>query len=377
MKLHKIALILFSSFLISALLLLFFYPRNLTNVVGTSTTFATISANHQRKTFYANGYHWIFHCNGSHILYSTSNDGSSWSTPFIVRKGISSSGICVWYDGNIHTVYASGVPGTPVFYRRGSISGNTIEWEDEQTAVSGVEGHEYYNGYCITDSNGYPWAAYIENDGFYWSSSVVRATSTNGSSWNASSKISEPSINIPRTSILPLNDGKVYAIYATTNEVRGKLWNGTAWRNEENITMTKLAQDYGYSAISHNDDIHLALLENDTNNILHFKRTSATGWQDKVIIEAHQTFISFPVLSVDKLTGNLYCFWIYNNSLRMKKCVNDTWEGSSSDPFGTTFCSPRSITCFYQVWDQKIGIACLEDLNGTYRLRYKFLTIHP
>lgn len=376
MKLLQTALVLFLSFLILALLLLFFYPRNTTNLVGTSTTFATISANHQRKSFYANNYHWIFYGNGSHILYSTSSAGSGWSTSTVIREGISSSGISVWYDGNVHYVYASGGPGSPVLYRRGSISGAMIEWENEQTAAPGVETREYYNGYCVIDSNGYPWAAYVQNDGFYWSSFVVRATSPNGSSWSTPTKISESTIMVVRSTILPLNEGKVYAIYATTNGVKGRLWNSATWGTQENITETTLVQDYGYSTISYNDNVHVALLEDGTKNILHFKRTLATGWHGETIIEANQASISLPVLSVDKLTGNLYCFWICSNVLRMKKYVNDAWESSYHTPFGTTFHSLRGITCFYQTWDNKIGIAWLERLEvGTYSVRYRFLVL--
>jgi len=375
-KLLKRALILFFSFLILALLLLFFYPRKLANVVGTSNTFATISANYQRKAFYANNYHWMFYCNGSHLLYSTSSDGSGWSVPSVVRKGISSSGISVWCDGgSVHYVYASGIPGDPVVYRHGFISGSTIDWEDEQTAVLGVEAHEYYNGYCILDSYGYPWAAYIEDYGSYRSSYVVRATSANGSSWSTPTRISEPSISIPRTSILPLSDGKVYAIYATTNEVNGRLWNGTEWGTQENIAETNVLQGYGYSVISHNDNVYLVLLEDGTYNLIYFKWASDTSWHGETILERNQSSVSLPVLSVDKLTGNLYCFWIYEGIIRMKTGVNDIWESSYSTPFGTTSSSPRGITCFYQAWDDKIGVAWLEQLNEVYRIRYRFLTL--
>lgn len=377
MRLRRIALIVFFLFLIVALLFLFFYPRNPLNVVGTSNTFATISANHQRKTFYANGYHWVFFCNGSYILYSTSSDGLSWSAPLVVRKdiSISSSGISIWYDGNVHYVYASGVPNTPVLYRHGFLSGNTIEWDYEQTVVPGVEGHEYYNGYCIMGSDGYPWAAYTEFDGFYWGYCVVKASFTNGSFWGAT-RIFEPSIRVPRVCILPLNNGEVYAIHATINGVEGRLFNGTGWGALENIVGANLAQDYGYSAVSHNDDIYLVLLENGTNNVLYLKRTFATGWCAHVIIEANQTSISFPVLSVDKLSGNLYCFWVHENILRLKKCVNGTWESVSSSPFGTAFYSLEAVTCFYQAWDGKIGVAWLENLEvDVYRVRYGFLTL--
>jgi len=373
MRLSRIVFVVFFLFLIVVLLFVLFYPRNPLNVVGTSDDFATISANHQRKAFFANGYHWVFFCNGSDILYSTSSDGLRWSAPLVVREGISSSGLSVWYDGNVHYVYASGVPNTPVLYRRGFLSGSTIEWDSEQTVVSGVEGHEYYNGYCIMGSDGYPWAAYIENDGFYWGYCVVKASSVNGSLWGAT-RLFEPTVGVPRVCILPLSNGALYAVHATVDGVWGRLFNGTVWGVLEDIVDTGLVQDYGYSAVSYDDDVCLVLLEKDTNNILYLKRTFATGWSAHVVIEANQTSISFPVLSVDKLTGNLYCFWVHENILRLKKCVNGTWESVSSSPFGTAFFSLEAVTCFYQAWDRKIGVAWLEHLKvDVYRVRYGFV----
>jgi len=531
------------------------------NIVGTATTFATISANHQRKLFYASDYHWAFHCNDSHILYSTSSDGLTWNTPTVIREGISSSGISVWYDGNVHYAYASAALGSPVVYRRGYIQDRRIEWEAEWTAASGVKGttyfltndeeglnmwamkaaakttsdttlsirtgthtngtyflfqpgqeiatpqgtslpvmctrkgwrtvdklnatilegtwkivvqlvnraetahtgriclrlwksseanisqttaitdwieskeiafsptiqeakkttliqisnmifkdeflfielgwkietpgsdgltglklfcnqesgvttvtYEYYNGYCVLDSNGYPWAAYFINDGYYWASCVAKAESLDGSTWSTPVRISESATSPWRTCILPLNNGKIFAIYAGTAEVKGRLWNGTTWGPEENITETSLSQDYGYSAISHNSDVHLAVLENATYNILHYRRSLETGWHSEVL-QTNQSSISLPVLSVDKSTGNLYCFWLHKNTLYVKKHVDGAWEDSNS--FCTTFDLPRGISCFYQAWDRKIGVAWVEKSNSLFKVRYRFLTLSP
>jgi len=352
-----------------------------TIIVGTSTESAgTLTTNFQRKTFYADGYHWVFYCNGSQILYTTSSDAQNWKAPTLVRAGGSSSGISIWYDENVHYAYAGGARGTPVLYRRGSIIGDRIQWEDERTVSEGFAEREYYNAYVTVDSHGYPWVSYLQIDvkgvgvPEDRSAYVVKAISTDGSTWNNPFRISQPiTTTFWRTSILPFNNGRLYAIYATSIEVKGRLWNGSAWENEETITTTDLQQDYGYSAVSHNDNIHMVLLENQTNNILYFNRTSESGWSGGEIVQESQGPTSFPILTVDETNGNLYCFWIHNNVIYMKKCVGGAWESPPDTPFGTTFDSPMWVSSFYKVWNGKIGVAWLEGREKPFAVKYKFL----
>src|SRR3990172_137973 len=147
--------------------------------IASSATAATVTASYQRKTFYANGYHWIFYSNGSQIFYTDSKDGASWKTPTFVRQGASSSGLSIWLDEslNVHYAYASGITGTPVVYRRGAIIDDEIEWQTEQTVVAGIANHEYYNGFCTLDSSGNPWVSYIQDNQGAHSSYAVKAAS--------------------------------------------------------------------------------------------------------------------------------------------------------------------------------------------------------
>ena len=546
--------------IIALSLTLVFLPQETARAIDESNTFATISTNFQRKTFFANGYFWLFYCNGSHILYSASPDGQVWSESTVVQEGISSSGLSVWYDGEVHYAYASAVPGDSLVYKKGNINANKIQWSPEQTAVPGVkattffftnqqengnlwllsgirtansdestsimsgkqasgnfflaqpgqevrtstgtslptnctgkgwrtqplsmlvsegtwqfslrlvnldqEGHsgnicvriwksanadlsgaialtdwvesskitfssespeiekmmwvpvpnadfknefmfvelgwkvesagssdssgvkfqcsvasqimtttyEYYNGFCVLDSNGYPWIGYYRNDGYYWEPCVVQANSTDGTAWNSAVKLSEPSVVTRRTCILPLTSGKVYAIYSGIDEIMGRLWNGANWEAEEKIAATNQVQEYGFSAVSYEDRVYLALLENSTSNILFLTRSPSSGWQQQVM-QANQDSGSFPILSIDKNQGNVYCFWLYGNTLHMKSYLNGSWEENNKTPFGATFKVPRGISCFYQVWDGKIGIAWIEKPADLFILKYGFVEI--
>jgi len=335
-----------------------------TEIAGFSNTAAAITANYQRKTFYANGYHWIFYSNGTHILYTNSRDGSNWNPPAVVRTGISSSGMSIWYDGNMSVsyAYASGIPGDPVVYRAGLVTNDEIRWGPEQTVSAGKNDHEYYNGFCTIDSLGNHWVSYIDDYNGNRSSYAVKAASKDGATWSDPVRIAEPIYMATywRTSLLPLNNGEVYAILASQIRVKGRLWNGNAWQEEETITTKGLQQDFGYSAISDNGDVHLVLLESQTYNILYFKRTSGQGWENSVSVQENQDASSLPILTMDKSTHRLYCFWVYNNIIYMKRTVNASWENQASTSFGTSFDTLRVISSFYYVWDGKIGVARLE-----------------
>ena len=353
-----------------------------TGSAGSSNTAAAITANYQRKTFYANSYHWIFYSNGTHILYTNSRDGSNWKPAAVVRNGVSSSGISIWYDGNVSVsyAYASGNPGEPVVFRAGLVANDEIQWRPEQTASAGKTNHEYYNGFCTTDSLGNPWVSYIDDYDGGHSSYAVKATSKDGTTWSNPVRIAEPIYMATywRTSLLPLNNGEVYAIVASQNGVKGRLWDGNSWQEEETITTTGLQQDFGYSAISDTGDVHLVLLENQTYNILYFNRTPEQGCSSPVTVQENQDASSLPILTEDKSTRNLYCFWIYSNVIYMKQTASGNWENSASTPFGTSFDTLRVISSFYEVWGGKIGVARLERPDPkveSFVLKYNYVEV--
>lgn len=373
---------MFGGFFTFLVLFLLIFSNALTQIsttkriIGSTTTYAAITTNFQRKTFYADGYHWVFYCNGSHMLYTTSGDGLNWDIPVIINEGISSSGFSVWYRGDVYYVYCSGAPGTPVVYMRGSISNNRIDWEVVLNVVTGLSGYEHYNAYCTIDGEGYPWIAYLQYDGFNYSSWIVKAKDFEGMSWNNPTKISD-SIHPLRISLMPLNDGKVYAIYTNSKEVSGRLWNGSFWMIEEIITKILPQQDYGYSAVSHNDTVHLALLESLSNDIFYFNFTYGSGWQGGQIIQESQSSISFPVLSIDETTKSLYVFWIYDDDVNVKIRTEGYWEdlSGSAAPFGKKFNSPKGISCFCKAYNGKIGVVTLEGQKSPFILKYYFFPV--
>ena len=343
-------------------------------IIGTSDTFATISANHQRKLFYTNGLHWIFFCNGTQIFYSSSSNGINWNKPIAVENSSSGSAISIWFDQKIHYVYASGVQGSPVLYRRGEIVGKEIIWEEYSTCIeSRGPSYRYFNGYCIKDGHGYPWAACLGSDEGSWCAYAVKALVVEGNAWMQPQIIFGPFVTPARVAILPLEDGKVYAVCAGTDGARGRLWNGTSWGSEEVITSASLVAEYGYSAASLGDKVHLVLLEKSKHDILYFLRTDEANWQEEVV-ERGLDDLSLPAICLDESNGNLYCFWIHNNTIWLKEKVNGVWK-NPTHPFGVDFGKLRGISCFYKVFESMVGVAWLEQHNDLYEVKYRFLLV--
>jgi len=259
--------------------------------------------------------------------------------------------------------------GWKVNYSTSSLAGIRLECGN----LSKIEtpSYRHYNGYCIKDYRGYPWAACIRSDGALWYAYAAKARGINGSDWEQPQTIFGPFVTTRRVSILPLEDGKVYAVCAGTDGVTGRLWNGTSWKDEEAITSASLVVNYGYSAVSQGDEVHLVLLEKSKHEILYFLRTDETRWQEE-IVEKGLDHCSLPVICVDESNDNLYCFWIYDDMIWMKKKVNGIWK-NLSHPFGEDFGKLMGISCFYKVFDSVVGVAWLEQHNNFYEPNYRFL----
>jgi len=360
--------------LLVTVLTLFFYFDSLKGhqIVGSSNTFATISANHQRKLFYAKGFHWIFFCDGSQLLYSCSPNGINWNKPVAFENGSSSSAVSIWFDQKVHYVYAPGAPDGSVLYRQGEIVGKEIVWEEYRTCIEG-EGplYRYFNGYCTKDSYGYPWAACFGHDGGSWYAYAVKAQVADGSAWEQLQRIFGPFIAPIRVAILPLEDGKVYAVCAGTEGVRGRLWNGTSWESEEVITSASLVVDYGYSAVSHGGKVHLVLLEKSGHDIVYFLRTDESSWREEVV-ERSLDDLSLPSICIDESNDKLHCFWIRNDTIWLKEKVSGVWK-NLSHPFGEHLGKLRATTCSYKVFEGIVGVAWLEQRNNSYEVNYRFL----
>jgi hypothetical protein len=342
--------------------------------VDFSDTYSTIATLYQRKTFFASDNFWLFYGNGSNLFYTSSSDGSNWRASTAIASVSSSSAMSVWYDGASAIVKCAIANGQLVTILQGEISGEAISWSDNQTLVQGNPSNQYYNGYCTVGSDGNTWISYFSEDdsklastgSITYSVQVIRRNLGTEGHWNlAQSNI------VLRPCILPLLDGKVFLVYSDSDMIRGRLWNGTDWQEPEIITNRHPVHDFGYSVVTLNDEVHLAFLENATNSVFHYRRTTDGLWRE-TLLEANQHSFSSPELSVDSSRKTVYCIWMQSDGLQMRKLENGVWK--NLDKLSLSLVSPTSLSCFYQVDDGKLGIALLErDLSQSqelYRLRY-------
>ena len=117
------------------------------SVVGTSTIDYATRFSFQRKAFYANGRFWVFYSDGTNMVYSTSTDGVTWTTPTAIRYASYGYYFSVWFDGTyVHYAVARRIDGEGAFYRRGTPNADgSITWTTvEQTVLPGIGYVNYY-----------------------------------------------------------------------------------------------------------------------------------------------------------------------------------------------------------------------------------------
>jgi len=344
-------------------------------VASSSVELATLEA-FQRKTFFANTRYWVFYSDGVNVNYKTSIDGLTWSSPTYVCPGGHGQAFSVWFD-ETYVHYVKGPQGIgEIKYCKGKPNPDgTISWSaPEQTAFSSYTLY-IYECYICVDTEGCPWIGYRWGyDGAGRYPNCTKSSLNNGT-WHTASgfpyQLSTTSTGDWICSIVPLTNRKVYAIYLPAGAVRGRLWDGTTWRDEEVITTAGIMRRFAHSVVAHNDDVHIAFLQcPPTYDILYFKRTYGNGWGIQEIIQTSQTPTSYPALSVDTNTGEIYCFWGNNDIIHYKKRTNGTW-----DPTATTWISEsdlieNTMTCFYQGWGFKIGIVWTQGTQNPYNVRF-------
>ena len=359
----------------------------LTALVGTSEFYQSTNLPFQQKAFYALGQHWLFYSDYRNMVYVTSEDGRTWSTPTVVREAIYGHLFSIWFDGAyVHYAYRDHTKG--ILYRRGlPDTTGAITWEAEHLVVEGI----FWTPTICIDSNGYPWISYrtnyigIPNDTKPY---VIKATATDGSSWDTPKQLSALD-KLWWTMVIPLTAGKVYVLYSyPKGSIYGNLWSGTSWLATEEIAtpVGSATKSYGvFSSVAYGDDIYLVYLQNFTRNIIYLNRTYGVGWSEEVILATFEPDEIIypeppgprPTITIDPTNGDIYVRWISDKLYQIRyDALFKTWEATET-PFGTIFNSPdpRSLKSHYQKWDSKIGSVWIEGLTTPYEVTYAFQDI--
>jgi hypothetical protein len=358
------------------------------SVVGTSTLNVATYYPFQRKSFYANGRFWVFWSDGTNMVYATSTDGSTWTSPTTVRACSNGNYFSVWFDGTyLHYAYAYS---SSIFYRRGTPnSDGTITWSAAEQTVSTTYNSASYPMISV-DTNGYVWIGY--RDGSYYP--YVIKSGNNDGTWGTTPsgfpyQLSTTSDSYWRVSVIPLTSGKMLAVYAYSVTVKARKWDGSAWGTEV-ATTSAIYYGHYYSAVAQGDDVHLVFLKSTGYDILYVKYTYATNsFGTETTLQAGATSISAPVLSIDPSTNDLYVFaatkttgtpsgWTANHIYYIKYTASSGTWGSWTDWIDEStevlYDSDR-LTCFYQAYGSKIGLEYMTKTASPYNVKFAYLSL--
>jgi hypothetical protein len=349
------------------------------SVVGPGIT-ASITFSFQRKTFYANGRFWVFYVAGTNMVYRTSTDGLTWTPPTTIRSAVYGYSFSVWFDGTyFHYAYAYS---TSIYYRRGTPnSDGTITWSAPEQTVSTVGNKAMYPMISV-DSNGYVWIGYRDTKSNKDYPYVIRSGNNDGT-WGTTPsgfpyQLSTTSSTSWKVSIIPLTSGKMLAIYASdVTTVKAKRWDGSAWGSEVATTSAIYVAAY-HSAVAQGNDVHLVFLKSPGYDILYTKYTySSNSFVGETTLQAGATNYSAPVISIDTSTNNLYVFWAgypTANHIYYRKYNGTNWETAVDWISETQLTYNDRLTCFYQNYGNKIGLAYMVTQDSTYYVKFDFLS---
>lgn len=322
----------------------------------------------QRKAFFAHNKYWVF-WGEAETYYKTSTDGLTWSTANDVCPG-SGEFFSLWFDGTyVHYVRSTGIPTESILYRRGTPnSDGSITWSaPEQTVISTTT--QLHEPFISVDSEGYPWIGYRWGDSDKWPNCTK--SSLNNGTWQTAQGFPYQLFTLSAwpnwaVSIVPLTQQKMYAVYLNQGAVRGKLWNGTAFENEELIANAIISgrTRFAHSVVTKDNYVYLVFLNATATNgdILFFSRTYGVGWSEKEVVQPSASSSSFPVLSINMSDGDLYCFWANNDVIYYKNYTLGSWNPNAATWVAETNLYEETLSCSYQTGGSRIEVIWV---NGT------------
>ena len=354
--------------------------------VATSTLTRAIGDNHNRKSFYGKGRHWLFYSNGVDICFRSSTDGVIWTDETVIRGCLDAGGFSVVFDDVDYIHYAYGA-GSDLFYRRGKLDvDGTITWDIEVLAYNAGVGEGTQLPHIVLDSDGYPWIGYQFTTAFWYRPYIVKSSMNDGTwitdagfPYELSAVIDGAScITIP----VMLTGGKIYVLYSMSNEtIRGKLYN-LGWGLEEVISSSNI-DTRRLSAISVNDDICIvftAVICTGTHSIYYIKRTYGSGWGSEEEIDA-PTYVPLAEISVNLVSGDVYVFWTSKNKVKIRQ-KGALWTGIADWIIGEgDFPEETGEAARVKAWlsksGKRLGVAWMRGTASPYSIRYNIFNILP
>lgn len=361
------------------------------SVATTTANWGANGTTYQRHIIKQSGLYWYFYSDGTNIVYRTSSDGDSWSSPATVRSGNAAYLFSIACDG-IHIAYVF-IPNTNnnVYFRMGTTnSDGTITWLAAEQVITSPYGSYTRDPHVCFDSEGYPWIAWGADNGNNSDAyGYVDKSTTKDGLWNSPSGFPKRINSSPFTTdpgnpgawsfVIPLTNQKVYAITQGGNtQAKGILWDSTAWGDEETVTTFNTTHACISYAVT-NDDIHITSPEYGTNNLKYRKRT-ASGWGTEETIHTYTPSATFSTQAVlTKKGSDLYVFWQNRpteDRVYYKRCINGTWDTEATEWFMDESIYSGRLTVIEEAVDGEIVFGYLIGKNSPYTIRVAFLPVH-
>jgi hypothetical protein len=339
-------------------------------IVNTTSSSEAISLTDQRKTFYANGRHWVFYSDGTNFSYSTSTDGTAWSAKTLVHAATSGPYCSVW--SNVTNVSYACTSIGPTYYRSGILnSDGTISWVAAEQNI-GVQGTASAYPAITVDNAGCPWISITGSDNY---PNVTTSSTCNGT-WTTATdfpyKLNSTSSGAWVTMIVPLSGNKTAAFYSKGGLLYAKTWNGTAWSAAGSSASNVLHGEWMSASALTNDNVSVTFPKSATS-IMYIEYNSSTNTfgAETTVNSSISTVAS---LSVDTANNNLTIFWSDSSTNVYYKnytYASRTW--GTPTVLATNPATTYLISASHQAYGNIIGVISLNGSANPWNIHYSFL----
>jgi PKD repeat protein len=337
----------------------------------------------QNFGFYAQGRYWVFYEDTSFtcenmagcLFFTSSPDGSSWLTPTNVGIHVTDSDWSIVTDSS-HAYYVrydenvfESMCGLPLLIGTGVLSSaGSISWLPEQTVKSGSPQDVYLNDVVKIDSSAQLWVGYQDaNAGACGGTGsqtpqVIHSIGTDYASWTGDTVLSTAHSNNWDVDIAPLSGGEVYAAYWINSlDLHGRLFNGTTWGPDEQISYPSDSTDVNSFLFSSGTNLYAIWYDTNSETIRFGLRSALGQWSINNIGSGEARSgaslgrYSLPITATfDPSASNFYFYW-FNTTNGMI----DQWSGGGSSWVKTSgVFSTASETGEYTItsYDEASGV---------------------
>ena len=364
--------------------------------VGTSTSTSTIPKSAQRNSFYANGRVWVFYYNGSSLDYSSSTDGSTWSSAtFIATQGTGGNDFSFAYNGTdvfyLRDDGAAYPSGATIHYRQGVPASNgVITWLAAEATIctgNGVSGQYCYHPTITVTSSGNAWIEFEYYDSStYTTSVIVRENGHLDGTWSQAyssirNTVTNSNVQYYGTGITALSNSRILAMWWDTSSattIGFQMYNGATWAAL--LASTSNQPTTSNPSITGAGGIANIAYETSSNNLVDIKYFAGNNTKTETTIQSSVTTSSAPSVSADTTNGNLYVFWGGSPSsghVYYKRYVNstNTWDTDPTDWLTESLTTNLAVSTFPLISNSKVGIVDEIGTSNPWSVRFSsFLT---